>query len=170
MNSYKCESFQYITTGSMRFIGIDAWRTHEDWGGMWEHTADFLPELERMYDLYGAFVPYPCSLIHSGGKEVGVEEHFLAGYFFKAGTSVPEGYDFFDIDGDQVGYGIYTTENFPGEMESVYIMARDKILGDGLLIPYPEGYCHAEIYTDGRFHEGAFRIGYMFSVTKSTVV
>lgn len=75
-----------------------------------------------MYDMYGAFVPYPCSLIHSGGKEVGVEEHFLAGYFFKAGTSVPE------------------------------------------------EYCHAEIYTDGRFHEGSFRIGYMFLVMKSTAV
>lgn len=36
MNPYKCESFEYIKTGKLRFIGIDAWRNGDDWGEMWD--------------------------------------------------------------------------------------------------------------------------------------
>ncbi len=35
-------------------------------------------------------MPYPCSLIHSGDKDVGEEEHFLPGYFFGPDTPMPE--------------------------------------------------------------------------------
>lgn len=167
MNGFQCESYEYVNTGKLRFIGIDAYRTGDDWDALWERSSEFLPQLESMLDEYGAFVSYPSSLMHSGGKDVGVEEHFLAGYFFKADTPVPEGYDYYDIEAEILGYGIYTTDNFPGDMESVYVMARDKILNDGYLIPYPQGYCHAEVYTDGRDFEGALRIGYMFPTNRS---
>ncbi len=166
MNPYKCESFEYIKTGKLRFIGIDAWRTGDDWGEMWDIRREELAPLAELAREYGAFTPYPCSLIHSGDKDVGEEEHFLPGYFFKPDTPVPDGYDYYDINAEVMGYGIYTADEFPGEMETVYVMARDKILSDGLLIPYPEGYCHAEIYTNGRFLPGAFRIGYMFPTNK----
>lgn len=167
MNGFQCESFEYVNTGKLRFIGIDAYRTGDDWDALWERSSEFLPQLESMLDEYGAFVSYPSSLMHSGGKDVGVEEHFLAGYFFKADTPVPEGYDYYDIEAEVLGYGIYTTDNFPGDLESVYVMARDKILNDGYLIPYPQGYCHAEVYTDGRDFEGSLRIGYMFPTNRS---
>lgn len=166
VKGFQCESYEYVNTGKLRFIGIDAYRTGDDWDALWDRSSEFLPQLEAMLEEYGAFVSYPSSLMHSGGKEVGVEEHFLAGYFFKEGTPVPEGYDYFDIDASVLGYGIYTTEEFPGDMESVYVMARDKILIDGYFIPYPQGYCHAEIYTDGRDFEGSLRIGYMFPTNR----
>ena len=168
MKEFQCESFEYVNTGKLRFIGIDAYCKCDDWNAHWERSLELLPQLEAMLDEYGAFVTYPSALIHSGGKEVGIEEHFLAGYFFKQGTPVPEGYDYFDIDAEVLGYGIYTTDDFPGDMESVYVMARDKILNDGFLIPYPQGYCHAEIYTDGRDFEGALRIGYMFPTNRES--
>ncbi len=158
----KSESFIYRNTGKMRFIGIDAWRTGDDWGGLWERSSDFLPRLEALKAEYATEVSEAASLIHSGGKEVGVEEHFLAGYFFKEGTPVPEGFDFYDIETARVGYAVYVSDNIGEDMESAYAQTRDRILGDGYLVPYPQGYWHAEIYTDGRPRDGEYRFGYMF--------
>ena len=160
----KTESFAYRNEGKMRFIGIDAWRTGEDWGGLWERTGDFMPELEKLRKRYAAGISEPCSLMHAGGKAVGVEEHFLAGYFFKADTPVPEGYDYFDVETTCVGYGVYVTQDIGEDMENAYSMTRDRILGDGYLVPYPQGYWHAEVYTNGRPHEGEYRFGYVFPV------
>lgn len=30
-----CENFEYRTLGKVRFIGIDAWRTGEEWDVLW---------------------------------------------------------------------------------------------------------------------------------------
>ncbi len=113
MNPYKCESFEYIKTGNLRFIGIDAWRTGDDWGEMWDIRRKELAPLAELAKEHGAFTPYPCSLIHSGDNDAGEEEHFLPGYFFKPDTPVPEGYDYYDIKAEVVGYGIYTADEFP---------------------------------------------------------
>lgn len=158
------KSFEYRALGKMRFIGIDAWRTGDDWGGLWERSGDFMPELKALHDQYAAEIPEACSLIHSGAKEVGIEEHFLAGYFFKADTPVPEGYDYYDIETNWVGYAVYVSDNIGAEMEDAYVHTRDCILGDGFFVPYPEGYWHAEVYTNGRPHDGEYRFGYMFPV------
>ncbi len=158
----KTESFKYLNQGKMRFIGIDAWRTGDDWGGLWERTEDFMPTLDSLMEDYSVGISEPCSLLHSGGKDVGIEEHFLAGYFFKSDTPVPEGYDYYDIETKCVGYAIYVTDNIGVDMENAYAMTRDKILGDGHLVPYPQGYWHAEVYTNGRPHDGEYRFGYMF--------
>ncbi len=160
----KTESFNYLNQGKMRFIGIDAWRTGDDWGGLWERTEDFMPVLDTLMKDYSVGILEPCSLLHSGGKDVGIEEHFLAGYFFKADTPVPDGYDFYDVKTERVGYAVYVTDNIGVDMENAYAMTRDRILGDGHLVPYPQGYWHAEVYTNGRPHDGEYRFGYMFPV------
>ena len=160
----KTESFNYLNQGKMRFIGIDAWRTGDDWGGLWERTEDFMPVLDTLMKDYSVGILEPCSLLHSGGKDVGIEEHFLAGYFFKADTPVPDGYDFYDVETERVGYAVYVTDNIGIDMENAYAMTRDKILDDGHLVPYPQGYWHAEVYTNGRPHDGEYRFGYMFPV------
>lgn len=160
----KTESFIYRNEGKMRFIGIDAWRTGEDWGALWERSAGFLPTLDALREKYAAGVSEPCSLLHSGGKEVGIEEHFLAGYFFKADTPVPEGYDYYDVETERIGYAVYVTDNIGVDMENAYVITRDRILGEGFFVPYPQGYWHAEVYTNGRPHDGEYRFGYMFPV------
>ena len=158
----KFESFEYLSMGKVRFIGIDAWRTGEDWGALWARAEEFMPVLDALMAYYAIDVTQRCSLIHSGGFEVGVEEHFIAGRFFKAGTPVPEGYDYYDVLTERAGYAVYSSRDFNMDIEPAYTLTRDKILGDGLLVPYPQGYWHAEVYTDGRPHEGYYRFGYMF--------
>ena len=158
------ESFEYHAFGRMRFIGIDAWRTGEDWGDLWGRSAEFMPKLKELHEQFGADITESCSLIHSGAKEVGIEEHFLAGYFFRADTPVPEGYDYYDIETNWTGYACYISGSIAEEMEDAYVCTRDTILGDGFFVPYPKGYWHAEVYTNGRPHDGEYRFGYMFPV------
>ncbi|HCA29779.1 MAG TPA: hypothetical protein DEP23_09540 [Ruminococcaceae bacterium] len=158
------ESFKYIKLGKVRFIGIDAWRTGEDWGVLWGRIGEFMPALEALAIDYGAGITETCSMMHHNGNEVDSENHFLAGRFFKADTPVPEGYDYYDVPTENAAYAVYTTAEYDGALGSAYYATRDKILADGVGIPYPHAYWHAEVYTAGRPHEGNYRFGYMFSV------
>ena len=62
-NTIKTESFEYRTIGKMRFIGMDAWRTGDDWGGLWERSSDFLPQLEALKTEFAADIPEASSKI-----------------------------------------------------------------------------------------------------------
>lgn len=164
MTEMVCESFQYRTWGKMRFIGIDAWRTGEDWEELWARSGEFLPELDRLAAEYAAGILVNSSLMHHNGNEVDTENHFLAGRFFRAGTPVPKGYDHYDIPTEAAACAIYITDNYDGPLGAAYERTRDKMLSDGRHIPYPRQYWHAEIYTEGRPRQGNYRFGYLFAV------
>ena len=167
-----CENFEYRTLGKLRFIGIDAERTCEDWDVLWARNGEFMPALEELMSKYAADIPYDCAFMHHNGNEVDSENHYLAGRFFKEGTPVPEGYDYYDVPTEQAAYAIYSVNKFDGDIGLAYYCTRDQILSDGGKIPYPHAYWHASVYTDGRpknWHaptpkEGVYRFGYMFSV------
>jgi DNA-binding transcriptional MerR regulator len=159
-----CNSFKYIKLGKVRFIGINASRTNEGWDDLWARSGEFMPDLEALAVDYGTDIAEPCSMMHHNGNEVDSENHFLAGRFFKADTPVPEGYDYYDVPTENAAYAVYTTAEYDGALGSAYYATRDKILADGVGIPYPHAYWHAEVYTAGRPHEGNYRFGYMFSV------
>ncbi len=152
--------------GKVRFIGIDASRTGEGWDGLWARSGEFMPALEALADEYGASPALPCSLMHHNGNDVDTENHFLAGRFFKADMPVPVGYDYYDVPTERAAYAVYTTEEYDGALGSAYYATRDKVLADGMGIPYPHAYWHAEVYTDGRPHDDHCRFGYLFSVGK----
>lgn len=157
------ESFEYIRLGKVRFIGIDAWRTGEEWDVMWKRSGDFMPALDALAADYGTDIKLECSMMHHNGHEVDSENHFLAGRFFKADTPVPDGYDYYDVPTEYAAYAVYTTGRYDGPLDAAYYTTRDKILADGVGIPYPQAYWHAEVYTDGRPHDGNYRFAYMFS-------
>ena len=165
------ESFEYIKLGKVRFIGIDAWRTGEDWVVLWDRNSEYMPALNALAAEYGTDITAPSSMMHHNGHEVDSENHFLAGRFFKADTPVPEGYDYYDVPTEYAGYAVYKGEAFDGDFWQAYELTRDHILSQGVLIPYPHTYWHAEIYPDGR--SGAFgekyHFGYMFSVNEKTL-
>ena len=160
------ESFKYITLGKLRFIGVDAWHTGENWDSLWIRSNDFLPLLDGMMSEYGTDIPYDCSLMHHNGKEVDSENHYLAGRFFKEGTPVPRGFDYYDLPTKQAAYAIYRIDEFDGDVGHVYYYTRDQILSDGISIPYPNSYWHASVYIDGRPDNGNCRLGYLFSIVK----
>ena len=159
-----CESFEYRTLSKLRFIGIDAWRTGEEWDALWARNGEFMPKLDALMSKYATDITENCSLMHHNGNEVDTENHFLAGRFFKTNTPVPEGYDYYDVPTERAAYAVYNTESYDGAIGTAYYITRDKILSEGVNIPYPHSYWHAEVYTDGRPREGKYRFGYMFSV------
>ena len=161
----KCECFEYRALGKLRFIGIDAWRTGEEWDTLWARCGEFIPILDALMPEYATVIIENCSMMHHNGHEVDTENHFLAGRFFKADTPVPEGYDYYDVPTERAAYAIYTTNNYDGAIGSAYYTTRDKILSESVGIPYPHAYWHAEVYTDGRPREGNYRFGYLFSVS-----
>jgi len=170
-----CESFEYRTLGKLRFIGyaMDKFQTGEGWDKHWAHKDEFMPKLDELAKEYGAQITEECAMMHHNGKEVGVENHYLAGRLFKEGTPVPDGYDYYDIPTEEAAYAICTSNHYDGDLGLAYVLTRDKILSDKINIPYPHAYWHAAVYTDGRpanWHDDDgsprdkdCRFGYLFS-------
>ncbi|MFT3952437.1 MAG: AraC family transcriptional regulator [Oscillospiraceae bacterium] len=159
------EVFEYRRLGKTRFIGIDAFRTGEDWGELWLRRSEFLPKLDALKAQYAASVTENCGLKHHNGGSFGdenLEWHFLTGYFFKADTPVPEGFDYYDVPTENAAYAVYIRETTDAEIEPAYQFTRDQILSDGFIIPYPKAYWYAEVFENG--WETDLRFGYLMAV------
>ena len=167
-----CENFEYCTLGKVRFIGIDAWHTGEEWDTLWSRKREFMPALDELMHDYAIEITDDCSMMHHNGNEVDTENHYLAGRFFKLGTPVPEGYDYFDVPTERCAYAIYATNKYDGDIGLAYNFTRDQVLSEGVKIPYPHAYWHATVYIDNRpkdWHAAIptkrdYRFGYMFSI------
>ena len=121
-----CESFAYRRIGKVRFIGIDAWRTNEEWDALWARSDAFFTTLDAMTPRYGAGISEPCAMMHHNGREVDSENHYLVGRFFRADTPVPEGFDFYDVPTERAAYAIFTCEGFDGDRWAAYYRTRDR--------------------------------------------
>ena len=157
------ERFEYLEIGKVRFIGLE-FAKHPDIHLL--RPAESLPKLMPLLPVYGTEITALCHLEHHHGGEVNVNQCNMMGYFFKDGTPVPEGYDFYDVPTEYVGHGVYYSLDFDGNVfDAAYEFTRDQILGDCVHIPYPSAYWTAEVYPEGFFAgSGAFRFGYMFGV------
>jgi len=166
----KPASFTYVNLPALRFIGIDAWRTKEDWGDLWRRQHEFMPLLDDMREHISPAMPHICAFMHHDDGEVDVINRFLIGRFFSADTPVPEGYDHHGLRPQTAAYAIYDgmTED---RLWQRYEVTRDRILSEGVLIPYPVGYWHAEVYYDKTpmiEKDGPpFRCGVLFACNKS---
>ncbi|OGO92523.1 MAG: hypothetical protein A2Y17_11265 [Clostridiales bacterium GWF2_38_85] len=164
------EKFEYIRLGKTRFIGINAFRTGEDWGQLWLRRAEFLPSLKELMIDYATPITDNCGLKHHNGgsyDDPNMEWHFLVGYFFKGDTPVPEGFDYYDVPTENTAYATYVRESLESEIEPAYQFTRDQILSDGFIIPYPQAYWYAEVFENG--WETDLRFGYMFGVDEKGV-
>ena len=141
--------FGYVALPALRFIGIDAWKTGEEWTNLWGRVGEFMPRLEQIENCISLEVPYIAALCHHDDGEVDKVNRYLVGHFFKANTPVPDGYDFFDLSPQSVGRTLFeNVRGFGEEFWQRYNLTRDSILKDGVSIPYPKGYWHAEVYLD----------------------
>lgn len=160
------ESFEYIEIGKMRFIGLE-FSKHPEIHLL--RPAESLPELMPLLAEYATKITALCHLEHHHGGEVNVNQCNMMGYFFKADTPVPEGYNYYDVPTMHAAYAVYFHPNFDGDIfGAAYEFTRDQILGDHVNIPYPDAYWTAEVYPEGFFTgSGPFRFGYLFSATLS---
>ena len=162
------DAFQYLPLPALRFIGIDAWQTKEEWSVLWRRKYEFLPQLDAMRGKISREIPHICALMHHDDGEIDVVNRFLVGRFFLADTPVPPGFDYHDLAPQTAAYAVFDNTTYDSLWQR-YEAARDAILNDGVFIPYPVGYWHAEVYLDKTpFAPGdpPFRCGVLFACNK----
>ena len=159
---FTVENFDYKQMPSLRFIGVEDADHNMDTEARQRVFAalDAMPEYKSGFD-------YDLMLTHHFGRGVNVEPgHRFWGRFMKADTPVPEGlvhWDFLEDDVDmpyltfrsEFALAIFSgdteamiaTEGF--DVHAMYDVTRNIILGQGVIIPYPEIYWTAEVYLQG---------------------
>jgi hypothetical protein len=158
------EKFEYKYVGKLRFIGLDL---KQNPGLSIKDTVEKIsPLLNPLKSEHAWEITDYCYLEHHNGGQVNVNETGIGGWFFKADTPVPDGCIFYDIPTINIGYGIYCgDENFDGDTFDAYEFTRDKILSDGVEIPYPQAYWTAvQFIEEGEPRKGVYRFGYIFGV------
>lgn len=169
---FRMETFEYRKYPAMRFIGVEM------------HGAGYLSEREaliRTLDAmkeYRSGFDYDVILCHHFGR--GTRPNYvLAGRFMAAGTPVPEGavsLEFAENPDWTPGppyFSRFAFAKFGGDPEAMhrkkgydvnamYDVTRNVILGQNVPIPYPEKYWTAEVYLDG--FEKDVSTGFLFSV------
>jgi hypothetical protein len=186
-NGFRVESFEYKSMPAMRFIGkyrsIPAMRftgKNEE-----RYLADIKERKEVFYALdamcgYKSGFDYDALLMHHYGLTVDVGPvHCFWGRFMKADAPVPEGFVYFDFVpswdvGSKQGppyVSQFAYATFTGDMEALhrrkgydgdamYDVTRNIMLGQGVIIPYPDKYWTAEVFPEGCDN---FSTAYMFS-------
>lgn len=181
-NGFQVETFEYKKLPAMRFIGKE---TGDRTG------ADICNELKNIFhtlDALGAYksgFDYDVLFQHHYGKGVDVERcHGFWGRFMQVDTPVPEGFSYFDFvpyrdSCDFVSGAPFLSQfafaTFTGDSEAMhrrdgydsdamYDVTRNIMLGQGIVIPYPDKYWTAEVFLNG-YNQGSS--AYMFSAELS---
>lgn len=174
---FKVEKFEYMKMPAMRFIGKEIRE------GDSSDTVEDLRELFGILDTmngYKSELSFDVLFQHHYGKGVDVEQcHGFWGRFMKADAPVPEGFVCFDFvpqkdDDPSVGppfISQYAFAVFSGDVEAMhnkkgydvdamYDVTRNIMLGQGVVIPYPDKYWTAEVFLNGYDN---YSTAYMFS-------
>ena len=168
------DSFEYKTISAIRFIGKETHR-HEsmEWRKELFNTLDAMIEHESEFN-------HDMMFCHHYGKGVNQERwHGFWGRFMKADTQVPEGFVHWDLMPDDTDTSYLTFRSqfafakFSGDLkamhategydsDAMYDITRNKILGQGVNIPYPETYWTAEVFLNGACDD--WSTAYLFSI------
>lgn len=160
-NGFEMSSFELKKLPAMRFIGKEGYEGDTDeWRQEIMSTLDGLTEYKSGFD-------YDILLGHHYGMGVDVGEwHGFWGRFMKADTPVPEGFVSFDFTPESDGksglpfMSQFVFAKFSGDMaaihksegydvDAMYDVTRNTMLGANVLIPYPHKYWTAEVFLDG---------------------
>ena len=174
---FRVDSFAYHEKPAMRFIGREG-----------EDLQDVSVRLELMQQLqamteYASGFDYDILLLHHDGQHFNQTIHPVWGRFMQAGTPVPDGLvaiDFATLDDSGEGppyFANFAMATFSGDSEALhgcegfdvnamYDVTRNIILGDGVIIPYPEKYWTAEVFLEGCDKPST---AYLFSVVPKDV-
>ena len=179
LKDFKVERFEYRKMPALRFIGKEC---RESEG---PETAE---DIERLFGILDAMSQYKSGFDydvlfrHHYGKGVDIERrHGFRGRFMKADTPVPEGFVYFDFTPQraekhfvagppyisQFAFAVFSGSNEAihksegYDIDAMYDITRNIILGHDVNIPYPDKYWTAEVFPDGH---GNYSTAYMFSV------
>ncbi len=167
---FKVERFEYIKAPAMRFIGM-------------EGDVDPKKVFAALDELsgYQSGITADILFMHHHGRNVDVEPcHSLWGRFMQPDTPVPEGFQYIDLIPTNDGqFGVpylsqYAYAVFSGDVQAMhseagcdvnamYDVTRNIILGQGVPITYPHKYWTAEVFLNGYTQPGT---AYMFSVDR----
>lgn len=169
---FKIERFEYIKMPAMRFVGQEGEGLAEI-----ETRKRLFAILDGMKD-YRSELHFDVLLMHHSGLGVDVGPwHGVWGRFMQANAPVPEGFLYFDFAEENDGkagppyLSQYAYASFSGDMDAMhrregydsdamYDVTRNRILGEGIHIPYPDKYWTAEVFLDGC---EKYSTAYMFS-------
>ncbi|MGE5633069.1 MAG: helix-turn-helix transcriptional regulator [Caulobacteraceae bacterium] len=176
---FKVEKFEYMKMPAMRFIGKES--RESDGLDSVEGLKKLFSILDTMSEYKSGF-DYDILFQHHYGRGVDVERrHGFWGRFMKADTPVPEGFVYFDFtpqrtENNFVAGPPYISQFafavFSGDIEAMhksegydidamYDITRNIILGQDVNIPYPDKYWTAEVFLDGY---DKYSTAYIFSV------
>jgi AraC-like DNA-binding protein len=170
---FKMDSFEYKKMPAICFIGRR---------GEITDSIEVRKESFRVFDSmseYKSDIDYDILLTHINGLGVDSDQwHSVWGRFMKADAPVPEGFVCLDFipqnDGktglpflSQFAYATFSGDNDAlhknegFDVDAMYDITRNTILGQGVQIPYPDKYWTAEVFPDGYDKSSS---AYMFSV------
>jgi hypothetical protein len=176
---FTVDRFDYMKMPAMRFIGKESCNSGKS--DTTENPKELFSVLNTLSE-YKADLDYDVLLRHHYGRGVDAEPcHGFWGRFFKADTPVPEGFVHFDFTPQRaektfVAGPPYISQfafaSFSGDMgamhksegydvDAMYDVTRNIILGHDVNIPYPDKYWTAELFPDGYDN---YSTAYMFSV------
>lgn len=157
---FTLKSFSYQKLPAMRFIGRGEKDLTEEGKRELFLALDALPQYRSGFD-------YDLFFMHHFGLCVDIGPcHGFWGRFMKADTPVPGGMVYFDLlpenDGkagppffSQFAYAVFSgdeealhrREGF--DSDAMYDITRNTMLGQGVIIPYPDKYWTAEVFLNG---------------------
>ena len=166
---FRVESFEYKKMPAMRFIGIEYFYSEDNTENYDSARKKVLSVLDNIQE-YQSGLNYDLILTHHFGKGVDIERnHDFVGHLMKADTPVPDGFIYFDFvpqrdNSDfqagapfisQFAFAVFAGDNdaiHKGEgfdVNAMYDVTRNIMLGQGVNIPYPDKYWTAEVFLDG---------------------
>lgn len=170
---FTAENFEYRNLPAIRFIGFEGEKYTDV-----DKRIEAMGVLDAMMEYRSGF-DYDIFFMHHFGEHHYIENswHGVWGRFIKENTPVPEGYlsiDFVPHDVCEAGppyYSQFAFAKFSGDINklhsregfdvnAMYDVTRNIVLGDGANIPYPEKYWTAEVFFNGCDNPGT---GYLFS-------
>lgn len=174
-DGFTVATFEYRTMPAVRFLGQEG-----EGVGDREGRARLFRTLDAMEEHASGF-DHDLLFVHHDGLGVDVGPcHEVWGRFMKADAPVPEGFLSLDLvpecgDGAGVPYcSQFAFATFVGDNEAMhrregydvnamYDVTRNVILGQDVIIPYPDKYWTAEVFVDGVDRPSS---AYLFSVLR----
>lgn len=174
-DGFTVASFEYRRMPAMRFLGQESDDVSDD-----EARSRLFRTLDELTEYASGFDADLLFMHHYGlGVDIG-PWHRVWGRFMMAGTPVPEGFIAVDLvpecDGDagppycsQFAYATFAGDNEAMhrregyDVDAMYDVTRNIVLGQDVAIPYPHKYWTAEVFPDGSDKPSS---AYLFGVVR----